>query len=68
MKLYTCIDFKGQWPVPVAAVVLAETEEQARELLKKELINYHLGEQDDFTLIKIPQTKCQAVILSDGDY
>jgi hypothetical protein len=68
MKLYACTDFVGKWPVGTAAVILADTDEQARELLRIELKAAGLGNQNDFRLYKIPQTKCMAVILLDGDY
>lgn len=70
MKLYVCNDHDGFWPVGVASVVLAESEDQARELLDAELqkrgLRSHIDEP--YTLEQVPQTKPKALVLCDGNY
>ena len=72
MKLYTCIDHIHHWPVGVASVVLAENENQARELLVEALTKQGFSRQEivetGFTLDRVPLTKPTAIVLHDGDY
>lgn len=67
MKAFTCIDHDGLWPVPVASVVVAETEQEARDLLAKALKDGGLN-PTGFTLQEINLTAPNAAILSNGDY
>lgn len=67
LKLWVCTDFEGFWPVPTAAVVLAESEAEASALLVNTLFEKGL-KTTGFTLTPIDTTKAAAVILSDGDY
>ncbi len=67
MNVYTCIDHDGHW-VGVASVVIAPTEDEARELLKDVLTDCGLNGAKPFTLHKIDISKPQAVVLCDGDY
>lgn len=67
MKIFTCQDHAGRWPVGTASLIFAETEERAEELLRAELIARHLS-PDDFTLIEeLPDIE-RAIVLRDGDY
>lgn len=74
MNVYTCVDFEGAWPVGVAAVVVAESEEHARALLVDALTNaciYPRPKPLDpftFTLQRLDTTKPSATLLADGDY
>lgn len=71
MKLFTCTNFTGFWPVGTAAVILAKDKEQAEELLMKNLVNSGLGNKnkiEDLELIQVSQAKPIAVILNDGGY
>lgn len=67
MKVFTSNDFEGHWPVPVAAVIVAETEGDAwvllSEALKKDGLPGH-----DFTLEEIDCATPRATVLSNGDY
>ena len=67
MKIFTCRNFDGHWPVGVAAVIVAKDEEKARQLLDWELraIGLELG---DATLTKVDVKKPAAFILADGNY
>lgn len=67
MKLFTCNDHRGHWPVPTASVVVAGSEEEAREMLTKELKDRGIDD-DRFTLTEINPNKKQTIILSDGEY
>lgn len=67
LRLWTCTDHDGYYPVGTASIVLAETEEAARELLRIELIDRNLLSYD-FNLTEVPLDKPQAVVLRDGDY
>lgn len=69
MKLFTCTDFLGHWPVGTAAVVVAPDEAIARTLLLAVLREHGLGDQSaGFTLIEVNTTVPNAVVLRDGDY
>lgn len=67
MKVFTCDNHDGFYPVGVASVIVAETEEEAAELLKVELRERELG-ADDFTLIELDTSASRAVVLQDGNY
>lgn len=69
MKVWTCNDFEGHWPVGAAAVVVAETEEQAKDLLDFALSVEGLGRQEDgYTLKTLDINKPEAIVLVNGDY
>lgn len=68
MNIYTCTDHDGHWPVPVASVVVANSEAEARALLMAELREHGLNEKEPFTLRQIQTESPQAFVLSDGDY
>ena len=65
MRVWTCTDFPGVWPVGTAAVIVAETEEEAAKLLGEEI-----GRRGTvrFTLEELDLTTARAVVLNDGDY
>lgn len=67
MKTYTCIDFDGRWPVGVAAVIKADSEDEARALLNAELVAKNLSPLKEDAKIKLLR-KRGAYILRDGDY
>lgn len=64
---FCCNKFSGHYPVPVAAVVDAETPESAAEILNQQLRSRSLpGDAEPNDCIPFPSGGC--VILSDGDY
>ncbi len=69
MKVYTCTDHDGFYPVPRASVVVAEDEAEARRLLDAALKEWGLKPHADepYTLRELPHTPA-AHVLSDGDY
>jgi hypothetical protein len=67
LNVYTCVDHDGHW-VGVASVVVAETEDVARDLLKSELKEHGLDHTKPFTLRRINTAHPKALVLQDGDY
>lgn len=68
MKIYTNTSFTGHWPVGTAAVVRAETAEEAAEILNAELRRNGLrGDATAGEMDPMPPGK-GVVILNDGDY
>ena len=67
MKVWTCTDHDYFWPVGVASVIVAETEEEARELLNAELLKRGL-KTTPYTLEELDLNKPSAQILQDGNY
>lgn len=68
LNVYTCTDHDGFYPVGVASVVVAETEEIARDLLKTELKEHGLDYHKPFTLRRINTAHPKAFVLLNGDY
>jgi hypothetical protein len=67
LHVYTCDDHDGHW-TGTASVVVAETEEIARDLLQEELRSHGLNAKKPFTLRRINTARPKAFILQDGDY
>lgn len=71
VKVFTCNDFAGYWPVGTAAVIVAESEQAAMQALCDRLATMNLaGKQGGVnpTLNELPLTRPQVRILNDGDY
>jgi hypothetical protein len=68
LRLWVCTDHAGHYPVGVASIVLAPTEERARELLSAKLREHGLDpEAGPYTLEERRLVEC-AYVLNDGDY
>lgn len=68
MKTYYCKDFKGHCPVPTAAVVMADSIEEARHLIWHALTRRGLPQHEHrFTVHELKRPR-RVEILSDGDY
>lgn len=69
MRIFTCNSFRGHWPVPTAAVVIAEDVNEAAELLEAELAKQGL-KQDISTgeIVEISIAGKAVHVLSDGEY
>lgn len=67
LNVYTCTDHEGHW-AGVASVVVAETEDVARDLLIAELKEHGLRQVRPFTLRRINTAHPKAFVLQDGDY
>lgn len=69
LKAYYNTDFIGQYPVPVAAVVIADSKLTAARKLKGALAKIHLEQKvSPEKMIKIDLSKSQVIMLSDGEY
>ena len=66
MNVYYSNDFTGIWPVGTAAIVVAESEEEARKLLDRKLGD--IGLVFDGTLVLVDDTVAEAIVLRDGNY
>lgn len=66
--IFTCTDHDGHYPVGVCSIVVANSETEARILLKVALHEAGLDENEPFTLQVIDATKPRATILLNGDY
>jgi hypothetical protein len=68
MNVYVCTDHEGHWPVGVCSVVVAASEDEARELLAAELHTHGLHKEEPFTLWQVSLERQRAMVLLDGDY
>ena len=69
MNVYTNITFTGHWPVGTAAVVVANTQEQAAFLLEEELEKIGLKQKiDPKEMERISTYRPKTIILQDGNY
>lgn len=73
MKVFTCSDFTGVYPVGTAAVVVAADEAAARDLMRAQLmqlakVSRGYVPSDDFTLQELATDLPHVVVLCDGDY
>lgn len=70
MKIFTCIDHDGHFPVGVASVIVAKDRREARQLLDKELKAHSLRlyTEKKYKLSEVSLKIAQALILRDGDY
>ena len=67
MKVFTCNNFEGHFPVGTSAVVVAKDLGSATVRLRNALIDNGLP-GDDFTLKELDTNREFTVILQDGDY
>lgn len=70
MRVYTCNDFKGHYPVGRAAVVVAPNRKRAAFLLEQALEKEGLKQTiDPMKLIILPTNRTETcIILANGDY
>ncbi len=68
MKVFSCTDFVGKWPVGTSAVVVAETLELAELQLKRELEAMGFPQVMPMELVEIHTDQSSVHILQDGDY
>jgi hypothetical protein len=69
MKLFTCNNFKGHWPVGSAAVIVAKNHKEATRLLREELEKRKLPQDNHrYTIEEVNPNKTQVLILHDGNY
>lgn len=68
LQVFVCTDHDGHWPVGVCSIVVAFTEENAREMLQTELKTHGLDPRKPFSLRRLNITNPKAFVLLDGDY
>ena len=70
MKIFTCNDFKGHYPVGSAAVIVANNKTDAFIMLLERLLEYGLiqDEVNPPTLTEIDPLERGVTILDDGNY
>lgn len=68
MKVFVSNDFHGVWPVGTAAVITAETKEEAEHLLIAELNTRGLKQEKPFAVYALDLSVKAAIILNDGNY
>jgi hypothetical protein len=68
MKVFYCTDHKTHYPVGGSSVVVAQDEEQARQMLKDALKLEGLGWRGDEQLVELNTSVPGARVLDNGDY
>lgn len=68
MRLFTTTDFQGHWPVGTSAVIVADSNVHAVELMQEALKDEGLDHRQSFTMQEIDPTQPKAHILQNGDY
>jgi len=69
MKVFTCNNFYGHYPVGSAAVVVADDVNVAKQMLLDELRRVGLDPGDrKLEMIQVHTSKPRVIILVDGDY
>jgi len=71
MKVYTCTDHDEHWPVGVASVIVANNEEEAKQLLDLALMEQGLDtfdEEDPYTLEELDIIEPGVLMLCNGEY
>jgi len=67
MRVFTCTDHDGHYPVGVASVIVAANIERAGELLDAELVKRGL-KPGGWSILSLPTEAEGAFVLNDGDY
>lgn len=68
MQIYVCDDHEGHYPAGVCSVIVAEHEDQAKDLLRAELRSHGLDPNKRFTLRRLNTNEPRAFVILDGDY
>lgn len=69
MKLWTCTEFTGHYPVGTAALVVANDEEQACRMLEDVLLANGLRQEIKPEMLKrVSMGATRAILLCDGNY
>ena len=68
MKIWTNNKFKGYWPVGTAAVVIADSPEQAADYLNVFLAEKNLPDCKPDQFEEMPFIDGEVRILNDGEY
>lgn len=68
MKIFTCNDHEGHYPVGVASIIVADHEKEARLMLIEKLADIGIKADNDFSLVELDVSKKQVSVLCDGNY
>ncbi len=69
MKVFTCKNFTGYWPVGTSAVIVAKSKAEAAVLLQSKLSSIGLPQTiEENELEEVNTKESNVVILSDGNY
>ncbi len=69
MNIYTSTDFRGHWPVGVAAIIVAKDKRQGVRLLEADLKKRGLEQKVSAKdLVLISTDLPQVLVLNDGEY
>ena len=70
LKVFTCSDHDGHYPVGTASVIVAKDKQYARRLLNKSLKSAGLKQSPEkpFTLNELDTTEAGVTTLCDGNY
>lgn len=68
MKIFSCDDFTGHYPVGTSAIIIAEDEAQAKSLLDEKLLEQNLKLDGTESFKEINLHSAKAIILNNGDY
>lgn len=68
LKVFTCTEFAGHYPVGTAAVIVAQDMAEARNILAKELASRGLELEEDEKVVELILDAPKAIILRDGNY
>ncbi len=68
LRVWTCNEFRGHWPVGAAAVVVAGTRDEAEALLLDRLRAEGLPQDEHLDMQAVPMQDGIVRILCDGDY
>lgn len=68
MPFYTNNKFKGFYPIGTAAVVIAESQQQAADVLTRALAELGLGPAEVEDMERLPVYYGSVRILNTGDY
>lgn len=68
-KVFMCRDFRGNWPYPVSALIVADNRYEAKKILKNKLnvLNIPCFNDDSFTLEEIDTTVSDTYLIQDGN-
>lgn len=68
MKIFTSNNFHWLWPVPTAAIILADTKEEAEHMLIAELATRGIKQRSPLSVEELTVDYKKVVILSEGNY
>jgi hypothetical protein len=67
MRVFTCSDYAGHYPVGTASVIVAPDEPSARDLLCRALTERGFNDHS-VSLTELDTSSPKAIVLRDGEY